>query len=215
MDYIEIAEWEKFQHYKYRNPPWVKLYSWFLDDDDFECMPDASKLLFFCLLSFASRRKNKIRHNFKWLQKKLPIESEITSSMLQPLIDAGFINAYQDASTPLADRKQSAIPEKTKVKKKREEQIKAKKPLGFSSVPGSSFKKLFNDDLKPETDYERNTLNKLAGACYKKQNSLPNYFSYLIDIIADLKEYCKVKGKGHSDLMKMFVSKIKKECNVK
>ena len=36
MDYIEICEWDRFQHYKKRNPPWVKLYSKLLDDDEFD-----------------------------------------------------------------------------------------------------------------------------------------------------------------------------------
>ncbi len=111
MDYIRFCNWETFQHYKKRNPPWVKLYSYFLDDDDFDCMPDASKLLFFCLLSFASRRENKVRLDFKWLQKKLPIKQTITKKTLQPLIDTGFIERYHDASNGLAEGKQDAIPE--------------------------------------------------------------------------------------------------------
>ena len=111
MDYIRIAEWDKIQHYKQRNPPWVKLYSWILDDDSFDCLPDDSKLLFFCLLPFASRRKNQIRLDFKWLQKKLPIERKITNDTIQPLVTAGFIECYHDDSKAIADDKQDAIPE--------------------------------------------------------------------------------------------------------
>jgi len=112
MEYIEIANWNKFQHYKERNPPWIKLYSYLLDDDDFDYLPDASKMLYFCLILFASRRDNKIRFDLKWLQKKLPIEEKLTMKTIQPLIEAGFIERKQDASTPIAGRKQNAIPEK-------------------------------------------------------------------------------------------------------
>ena len=98
MEYIEICEWDTFQHYKKRNPPWVKLYVKLLDDDDFCLLPDDSKLLFLCLLPFASRRKNKIRLHFPWLQKKLPIDKVITMDTLQPLIDADFIKCYHDDS---------------------------------------------------------------------------------------------------------------------
>lgn len=92
MKYIEICDWDTFQHYKLRNPPWVKLYVKLLDSEDFEFLPDGSQLLFFCLLAFASRRKNKIRLNFQWLQKKLPIHKTISMEVLQPLIDAGYVN---------------------------------------------------------------------------------------------------------------------------
>ena len=91
MAYIEICDWAKFQHYKHRNPPWIKLYVSFLDDDDFDALPDESKLLFFCILAFASRRKNKVRLDYHWLGKKLPIHSVVTRETLQPLVDARFV----------------------------------------------------------------------------------------------------------------------------
>jgi hypothetical protein len=177
-------------------------------------MPDASKLLYLCLLLFASRRDNKIKLDFKWLQRKLPIENTITKDTLQPLIDNGFILCKHHASKPQAERKQNAIPEKSKVKKRREENIKTKKPLGFNSVPESSFKKLFIDELDPATQFEINTLNKYATKCHHKQDDLPNVYTYLIEEIVDLKEHCKVKRKGHDDLMRMFIASIKKEFKI-
>lgn len=210
MEYIEITKWDTFQHYKHRNPPWIKLYSYLLDNDEFDCLPDASKLLYFCLLLFASRRDNKIKLDFKWLQRKLPIEKTITKDTMQPLIDNGFIACKQGASNPQAGSKQNALPEKSKVKKRREEKTKTKKPLDFS-LTENSIKKLFSDELKPETGYETNTLNKLARYCDSKKESLPNLYIYLIDTIADLKEDCKVKAKNHGDLMRMFVAKIQKD----
>lgn len=128
MDYIQICEWDKFQHYKKRNPPWVKLYAKILDDDDFDCLPDDSKLLFFCLLPFASRRNNKVRLDFKWLQKKMPIEKTISNKTLQPLIDAGFIEVYQDDSIMIDDCAQDATPE-TEAEKETKTEAKKKKHI--------------------------------------------------------------------------------------
>lgn len=131
MDYLEICEWDRFQHYKKRNPPWVKLYSAVLDDDDFDAMPDASKLLFFCLLPFASRRNNKIKNDLSWLQKKLPISTKITKKTLQPLVDAGFINCYQDASKKIALNKQDATPEtETETEQSKGEAEKSREETG-------------------------------------------------------------------------------------
>ncbi len=111
MPYMEIAEWDKFQHYKHRNPPWIKLYGRLLDDDKFDCLHDDSKLLFFCLILFASRKKNHMNLNLAWLQKKLPIEKKLTFGMFQPLINTGFIICYNDDSTVRASCKQNAPPE--------------------------------------------------------------------------------------------------------
>ena len=86
-------------------------YSSFLDDDDFDCLPDDSKLLYFCLLPFASRRANKIRLELTWLHKKLPIKKKISMSTLQPLIDKGFIECYHDDSNGIDDCKHNATPE--------------------------------------------------------------------------------------------------------
>jgi DNA-binding MarR family transcriptional regulator len=212
MDYIKITEWERFQHYKKRNPPWVKLYASFLDDDDFDIMPDASKLLFFCLLSFASRRSNKIKLDFRWLQRKLPVTKPITVKTLQPLLDAGFVARYQDASGLLAGDKHDAILSKDKEEKRREELKSKVKVLEFS-LTIDFFKHLFNESFKPETQYEINTFNKLAKKCfeYAKANDLPNHGKYLIDIIADTKEHCKVNSKNRTDLIKMSTAKINKE----
>jgi hypothetical protein len=159
MDYIEICEWDRFQHYKHRNPPWVKLYSSVLDDDDFDCMPDASKLLFFCLLPFASRRNNRVRLDLAWLQKKLPINSKLTQKTLQPLIDAKFIKCYQDASNEIDGCKQNAMPEKSRVEKRQSREETEKKAFVFETArkkfPGTKrgFQVEFDNFKKKHPDW--------------------------------------------------------------
>ena len=126
MRHLKICNWEKFQHYKKRNPPWIKLYASILDDDDFDCLPDDSKLLYLCLLPFASRRENKVRADLRWLQKKLPIQKTISNKVLQPLIDAGFIDCYQDDSKMIASCKQNATPETETETEKRQSRVEQK-----------------------------------------------------------------------------------------
>ena len=126
MRHLKICNWGKFQHYKKRNPPWIKLYASILDDDDFDCLPDDSKLLYLCLLPFASRRENKVRADLRWLQKKLPIQKTISNKVLQPLIDAGFIDCYQDDSKMIASCKQNATPETETETEKRQSRVEQK-----------------------------------------------------------------------------------------
>ena len=96
MDYIKICEWDKFQHYKKRNPPWIKLHTQLLENDEIECLQDDSKWLLICLWLYTARKGNgQIKANTKHLLKHLPI---LKKPNLQPLIDNGFIEVYHDAS---------------------------------------------------------------------------------------------------------------------
>lgn len=100
MEYLRVKNWERYQHYKNRYPPWIKLHAGLLEDYDFECLPDASKLLAICIWMLASRvGHNKIPNDLPWLTRKLPIKAKID---LTPLIDAGFLECLRDASTTLA-----------------------------------------------------------------------------------------------------------------
>ena len=43
---ISIRNWDRFQHYQNRRPPWIKIHRELLDNRQWsECSPDASKLL--------------------------------------------------------------------------------------------------------------------------------------------------------------------------
>lgn len=46
MDEIKIVGWKKFQHYKNRNPPWIRLYREMVDNDAWRALPgDLAKFL--------------------------------------------------------------------------------------------------------------------------------------------------------------------------
>ena len=174
MAYIEIVNWKVFQHYKQRNPPWIKLYNTPLDDDDFDCLPDDSKLLFFCLLMFASRRDNKINLDFAWLQKKLPIRKKIKQRMLQPLIDVGFIACKHNDSTMIAGCKQDAMPEKSRVEERKEEK---KRFRDFVFLTKEEHKKLVQRYGEQPTQKLIDSLNRYIGQSGKKYKS--HYFTLL------------------------------------
>lgn len=288
MDYICVRNWYSFQHYKDRNPPWIKLYNELLDDYEFDSLSDAAKGHLICIWMLASRLDNKIPYKPAWIAKKIGANSDVD---IPALIEMEFLKEWAvdteeanqwdsryiskelrdkilkkyknkcvlcdsklmpeiDHIIPISKngksiesnlqvlcrgcnrKKNNSLPqggiskrsnllqetdsecdlktEKSKVKKRREEKTKTKKPLEFS-LTKESIEKLFSDELKPETQYETNTLNKLARYCDSKKGTLPNLYIYLIDTIADLKEDCKVKSKNHGDLMRMFVAKVKKE----
>lgn len=100
-----IKNWSEFQHYKDRNPPWIKLHRALLDDYEFAQLPDLSKGHLMLIWLFASQNDGKIPEDAKFLQRKLGLEKPPD---LKLLIDKGFLIPEQGASEVLADRKQDA-----------------------------------------------------------------------------------------------------------
>ncbi|SCB51705.1 hypothetical protein GA0061099_102120 [Bradyrhizobium yuanmingense] len=101
--------WKSFQHYKDRAPAWIKLHKGLLDDFEFSRLPVASKALAPMLWLLASEYEDgRIDATLDKLAFRLHMTRGDLANALSPLIDGGFF----DASEPLADGKQEAIPEK-------------------------------------------------------------------------------------------------------
>jgi len=124
--YIQIENWATFQHYKDRDPPWIKLHRSLLLKYEFQCLQDDSKLLLMLLWLLASQLNNKIPADIKYLKENLHIKKV----SLQPLIDSGFITCYQDDSNPIADCEQSAMLEAEAEAYKKEAEKSKKKLFG-------------------------------------------------------------------------------------
>lgn len=101
--------WDRFQHYKNRNPPWIKLHKDILDDYDWWQLPVASRALAPCLWILASCYDDGV---FDASNEVLSFRFRMTESEIEkaikPLIDKGY---FIVASITLADSKQSAMPE--------------------------------------------------------------------------------------------------------
>lgn len=103
VGHLKVKNFERFQHYKDRSPPWIKLYNDLLDDYEFARLQDASKWLAVGLWLLASRYNNRIPADPEWIGRRINATEPVD---LQPLLNAGFITMYQDASDTLAGRKQ-------------------------------------------------------------------------------------------------------------
>jgi hypothetical protein len=98
---FSVKNWEQFQHYKDRNPPWIKLHNHLLDDYDFECLPDATKCHLLCIWMLASRTSNEMIFDNVWVKRKIGANSNVDLELLR---SAGFIEVHskeQDASMML------------------------------------------------------------------------------------------------------------------
>jgi hypothetical protein len=105
---FSVKNFERFQHYKDRSPPWIKLYNELLDDYSFGLLPDASKLHLVAIWLLASRSNNRIPHDSVWIAKRISATEKVDLDLLRA---AGFIE-LQDADMAQAARKPDADPER-------------------------------------------------------------------------------------------------------
>lgn len=92
-----VKNFEKFQHYKDRNPPWIKLYNEVLEDYTFGSLPDASKAHLLAIWLLASRTGNKLPFDADWIAKRINATEAVNLTLLA---EAGFIVIDQPLQQP-------------------------------------------------------------------------------------------------------------------
>jgi hypothetical protein len=121
MEFFRVANWEQYQHYRNRDPSWIKLYARLLDHYQFAALPDTTKWHLVGIFLLASKQGNRIPGDPRWVRKKIAARTRVN---LQALLDAGFIE--EDASAAQAARGQEASPEsETEESRGEEKQLSA------------------------------------------------------------------------------------------
>lgn len=106
--YIRVKNFEQFQHYKDRNPPWIKLYISLLDDYDFIKLSPENRYKTVAFFLLASLHDNYIPNDQEYISRRMGLEQPVD---LQPIIDAGFISLCKHkARQVLAEDKQEDSP---------------------------------------------------------------------------------------------------------
>lgn len=109
FSYITVPNLDRWQHYKDRCPPWIKLHkAAVLDDYKFTCLQDASKAHLIAIWLLASQMDNSIPMDAEWIARKINATEPVD---IKDLIKQGFLEMVQDASIGIADCKQSALAE--------------------------------------------------------------------------------------------------------
>lgn len=96
-----IRNWAKYQHYKDRNPPWIKLHVEILQSEDWVTLDDASKLLAIVCMVVAAKGNGEFNGNPDYLKRVAYLDKRPN---LKPLIDCGFLEEV------LADASESKPP---------------------------------------------------------------------------------------------------------
>jgi hypothetical protein len=114
MDYFRVVNFEKFQHYKNRNPPWIKLHMSILTNYEFNQLSDTEKYLLIGLYLLAARTANRIpmdtryiRDSLRMTTRKVQLKKLIGLKLIEQIQDDGLDNA----SKVLDGRKHDTPPE--------------------------------------------------------------------------------------------------------
>jgi hypothetical protein len=166
MRHLIVKNWEKFQHYHDRNPPWIKLHRALLDDYEFSCLNDVNKAHLMLIWLFASQNDGRIPEDAKFLQRKLSLERPPN---LQFLIDHGLLIPERGASTAIQspETDDSAV----RLEKRREET--EKRALAFAQFWAAYPKRVAKPDaIKAFKDISlENDFSRLMAAIEVERNS--------------------------------------------
>jgi hypothetical protein len=137
---VSIKNWSRFQHYKARRPPWVKLHRSLLEDRQFAELSDYSAKLLILLWLIASESDDgTITGDIDDIAFRVHRDGDEVLPALQELALRGFIQmGTDDASTVLADRLQVApesVPETERETEKKQTRRKRRVyPSDFHGV---------------------------------------------------------------------------------
>ena len=87
VDFLMIKNWDTFQHYSKRNPPWIKLHRAILDDYAFCALPDHAKAHLMMLWLYGSQNDGRVPNDPPFLERKLSCQN----LDLEILVQAGFL----------------------------------------------------------------------------------------------------------------------------
>ncbi len=103
--YLRVKNFDALQHYKDRNPIWIKLHCAILEDYEFQQLPDAAKFHVVGLSLLASRLNNRFPDDARWLAAKIGATEEIE---IETLIESGFLEVVATEKGAKTDESSSA-----------------------------------------------------------------------------------------------------------
>ena len=131
--FYSIVNFSNQQHYKNRNPPWIKLYNSLLDDPDFATLSTTAKWHLIASMMLASRYQNQIPADPEFIRQAIRSSEPLA---WEELLSAGFITVSEDASKMLACCKQSARAEReTEESERRGEERESRIPPETQKPP--------------------------------------------------------------------------------
>lgn len=132
--YFRPKNWEKFQHYKTRQPPWIKLHRQLLRDHEFNRLTLIQQIGLVKIWLLYADCGRPLPLVSSWCGASLGMRSQDCGRVLDILLSSGFIELCdKDASTMLASCKQNASLE-TETETETEKNVGAEAPINGHQV---------------------------------------------------------------------------------
>lgn len=96
---LRIRNWERYQHYRDRNPPWVKLHFSLLSSADWVTLADSDRVLLIAIMLLASKNNGEVPEDPEYIQRVAYLAKKPNFGNL---IRCGFLTS-DSASNMLAD----------------------------------------------------------------------------------------------------------------
>lgn len=162
--FVRIREWSKYQHYKNRNPPWIKLHRELLSSQTWVSLDDASRVLAIASMMLAALNDNKTPYDLTYIRRVAYLNSEPDFA---PLLRTGFVEIIDVSDNVLADASilhTNARPETERETEEEKKRSSARKARG--TLPNSA-------QLSKATGETRHSrIHKMIMAAYQEQNGV-------------------------------------------
>ena len=110
---LRVKNWNKFQSFKDRRPPWIRLHKTFLDDYSFQTMSVQARALLPMIWLLVSEDENPVsgllRIRYQEIAYRLRIGYEELKVLIDEIIRAGFLERIEDEEPDLFKDKLSQI----------------------------------------------------------------------------------------------------------
>ena len=100
MEYLRVKNWKRFQHYRDRCPPWIKLHYEILTSRDWVMLDERNRLLALVCMLIASRHDGTVPNDPTFIQRVAYLKQRPN---LKPLIEIGFLEYASGCKRVLAD----------------------------------------------------------------------------------------------------------------
>lgn len=131
--YIVVQRWEEFQHYKDRDPKWIKNYLRLLRDDAYLDLTGHQRAVLHGIWLLYASSNAQLRADTRSLTRQLGLR--VTSQHLESLSHAGFIRIFASRSGAEAAQKRSLETETEKKKSLTSKAVTALRPVGNGQRP--------------------------------------------------------------------------------
>lgn len=111
-----IRNWERYQHYKYRDPPWIKLHVKILTSEAWVSLDDTSRSLMLVCLIVAAKTDGVVPNNPDYLQRVGYLSKKPN---FKPLIECGFLEILLADASNLHSNALPEVESKSKSKNKK------------------------------------------------------------------------------------------------